>query len=257
VKLRPSLVPLFVHEIELARDIQGVSLSQVRLTAYQCFAKDIPSSLTLTREYGRGTGHIRAPEPVIESRIGDMIMTHFGISGPIALQMSLAIVDALENGPVSIAIDLKPELNERQFNQILQQDFERHGKRSYKRILEKLLPQKMVKPFLDSTGIPSDKLASQISIEERRTLVNLLKAFRFNIKKPLPLSEAMVTAGGVSLKEIDPHTMASRLVKGLYFCGEIMDIDADTGGYNLTAAFSTGYIAGEQAAAFCTIKNND
>jgi hypothetical protein len=109
----------------------------------------------------------------------------------------------------------------------------------------------MVAPFLEIAGIPVGKLASQVSITERKHLVSLLKSFRFNIKKSAPLSTAMVTAGGVALKELDSRTMASRLVKGLYFCGEVMDIDADTGGYNLTAAFSTGYSAGEHAAAFC------
>ena len=104
--------------------------------------------------------------------------------------------------------------------------------------------------MVDLSGIPAEKLGNQISAGERERLSGLLKYLRFNIKSPLPLSSAMVTAGGVSLKEIDPRTMASRLVKGLYFCGEVIDIDADTGGYNLQAAFSTGFVAGESAAEF-------
>jgi hypothetical protein len=100
------------------------------------------------------------------------------------------------------------------------------------------------------TGIPTDKLVNQISVGERKRLVSLLKSLRFNIVSPLPLAAAMVTAGGVSLKEVDPRTIASRLVAGLYLCGEVLDLDADTGGYNLQAAFSTGYVAGEQAAKF-------
>jgi predicted Rossmann fold flavoprotein len=179
-----------------------------------------------------------------------MMMTHFGISGPITLQMSLAIVDALEQGLVSVSIDLQPDLSEKQLHQLLQQDFELHGKRSYRRILSELLPRKMVESFIKLTGIPPDKPVNQISAEERRRIVSLLKSLRFNIKSPLPLAAAMVTAGGVSLKEIDPQTMASRLVGGLYFCGEVLDLDADTGGYNLQAAFSTGYVPGEEAAAF-------
>ena len=249
-KLRPALVPLVVREVEHARSMQGVSLRNVRLTAFQCRADEIDSSLTPTRDMGRGTGHEKAPWPIIESHRGEMMMTHFGISGPITLQMSLAIVDALDKGPVSVSIDLQPDLSEKQLHQLLRQDFEIHGKRSFKRIISDLLPPKMVEPFVDMTGITSDKAVNQISAEERRSIVSLLKSLRFNIKSPLPIASAMVTAGGVSLKEIDPRTMASRLVSGLYFCGEVLDLDADTGGYNLQAAFSTGYVAGEEAAAF-------
>jgi predicted Rossmann fold flavoprotein len=184
--------------------------------------------------------------------MGEMMMTHFGIGGPIVLQMSLAIVDALEHGPVSVSIDLKPALGEKELRERLQRDFDQYSKRSYRNILKGLLPQKLIGPFVEMTGIPPDKHGHQIVAEERERLLYLLKSLRFNIKAPLPLASAMVTAGGVSLKEIDPRTMASRLVTGLYFCGEVMNIDAETGGYNLQAAFSTGYIAGESAAKFVT-----
>ena len=247
-KLRPALVPLIVHEIERARSMQGVSLRNVRLTAYRCPAEDINPSLTPTSDRGRGVGRKQPPWPIIESRMGEMMITHFGIGGPITLLMSLAIVDALEDSPVSVSIDLKPALSEKQLRQRLQRDFDRYGKRSYRRILGGLLPHKMVDPFVEMTAIPPDKAGHQISAEERERLLRLLKSLRFNIKGPLSMSAAIVTAGGISLKEIDPYTMASRLVKGLYFCGEVMDIDADTGGYNLQAAFSTGYVAGESAA---------
>jgi predicted flavoprotein YhiN len=249
-RLRPALVPLVVHEIQLAKSMQGVGLGSVRLTAYRCRADEIDASLTPTSDIGRGTGHERAPCPIIESRRGEIILTHFGISGPIALQMSLAIVDALEKGPVSVSIDLQPDLSEKQLHQLLQEDFGLHGRRGVKRIVSDLLPPKMVEPFIETTGIPPDKPVNQISAGERKRLVDSLKSLRFNIKGYLPLSAAMVTAGGVSLKEVDPHTMASRLVSGLYFCGEVLDLDADTGGYNLQSAFSTGYVAGEEAAAF-------
>jgi predicted Rossmann fold flavoprotein len=182
--------------------------------------------------------------------MGEMMMTHFGIGGPVTLQMSLAIVDALEHGPVSVSIDLKPALGDKELGKRLQRDFERYSKRSYRHILKELLPQKLIEPFVEMTGIPLDKRGHQIVAWEREQLLRLLKSLRFNIKAPLPMAAAMVTAGGVSLKEIDPHTGASRLVAGLYFCGEVMDIDAETGGYNLQAAFSTGYVAGENAAAF-------
>ncbi len=176
-----------------------------------------------------------------------MMITHFGISGPITLLMSLAIVDALERGPVSVAIDLFPALDHGQLQQRLQDDFDRYGKRSLRHLLDGLLPHKLVDPFLEMTGLPPDRLGHQITAGERERLTGLLKSLRFNIKAPLPIASATVTAGGVSLDEIDPKTMASRLVKGLYFCGEVMDLDADTGGYNLQAAFSTGYVAGEEA----------
>ncbi len=175
-------------------------------------------------------------------------MAHFGISGPATLLMSLAVVDALEHGPVGISIDIFPDLDEEQLRQRLQGDFDRYGRRTCRHLLDGLLPHKMVDPFIRLTGIPPDRLGHQIKAEERERLLRLLKSLRFNIKGPLPMAAATVTAGGVSLKEIDPQTMASRLVKGLYLCGEVLDLDADTGGYNLQAAFSTGYVAGENAA---------
>ncbi len=251
VPLRPALVPLVVREIELARSMQGVSLRNVRLTAYQGRAERIDSMPVAQTDCGRGTAHERARKPIIESRMGEMMMTHFGIGGPVTLQMSLAVVDALKNGPVSVSIDLKPALTGEQLELRLQRDFDLYGKRSYRRLLTGLLPQKMVEPFVVMSQIPAEKCGSQIDAGERNRLARTLKSLRFNIEKPLPLSSAMVTAGGVSLKEIDPRTMASRLIEGLFFCGEVMDIDADTGGYNLQAAFSTGYVAGEEAANYC------
>jgi len=251
-KLRPALVPLVVFETERAKSMQNVILRNVRLSSYKCTADEINSSLAPARDSGRGIMGKHPRAPIIESRMGEMMMTHFGIGGAITLQMSLAIADALEQGPVSISIDLKPALSDKKLRERLQRDFDLHSKRSYRNILKGLLPQKLIEPFVEMTGIPPDKLGHRIVSEERERLLRLLKSLRFNIKTPLPLASAMVTAGGVSLKEIDPRTMASRLVAGLYFCGEVMDIDADTGGYNLQAAFSTGYVAGENAAKFAT-----
>ena len=255
IKLRPALVPLVVKEVELAKNMQGVSLKNVRLTAFSCPADEIDTSLTPKHDYGRGTGHEKAGPPVIESRLGEMMFTHFGIGGPITLQMSLAVADALDKGPVGASLDLKPGLTGEQLRRRLQRDFETYSKRSYRNLLKELLPQKMIDPFIGLTGIAADKPAYQISVEEREKIMRALKSLRFNVKSPLPLSSAMVTAGGISLKEIDPYTMASRLAKGLYFCGEVMDIDAETGGYNLQAAFSTGFVAGESAAEF--VKGGD
>jgi predicted flavoprotein YhiN len=248
VQLRPALVPLMLREIDLAKSMQGVTLRNVRLTAHQCEADLIDPFLTLAADYGRGIGGRKPPRPAIESRTGEMMMTHFGISGPIALLMSLAVVDALEHGPVSVSIDLFPKLDHGQLQQRLQGDFDRYGNRSLRHLLDGLLPHKLVDPLLQITGIPPDRLGHQITAGERERLAGLLKSLRFNIKGPLPISAATVTAGGVSLDEIDPKTMESRVVKGLYFCGEVMDLDADSGGYNLQAAFSTGYVAGEEAA---------
>jgi hypothetical protein len=179
-----------------------------------------------------------------------MMFTHFGIGGPIVLLMSLPIVDALKHGPVSVAIDLKPALSHDQLKTRLQRDFDRSGKRQYKNLLMKLLPRKMIDPFVAMTNIPPGKPAHQITAEERDLIVKMLKSIRFTIQKPLPMTSAIVTAGGVALDEIDPRSMASLIISGLYFCGEVIDIDAETGGYNLQAAFSTGYLAGESAAIF-------
>lgn len=248
-RLRPALVPLIVDNQGLTKSMQGVSLRNVRLTSFQCPAAEIDAALTPDEDSGRGLAR-KPPPPVIESRLGEMMLTHFGLGGPITLLMSLAIVAALERGPVSVAIDLKPALNREQLRLRLQRDFDQFSKRGYRRLLAGLLPAKMVAPFVALTGIAPDKPAHQITAAEREGLLNHLKALRFNILRPLPMAAAIVTAGGVSLKEVDPRTMASRLLSGLYFCGEVLDIDADTGGYNLQAAFSTGHVAGEQAAAF-------
>lgn len=247
--LRPALVPLVVEEIALAKSMQGVSLRNVRLTAFQGRAEDIDMSLTPTADCGRGIPGKKPRGPVIESRMGEMMLTHFGIGGPVTLLMSLAVVKALEEGPVSVSIDLKPALSVPELRQRLQREFEQGSKRSFRRILKELLPAKMIEPYVQLSGIPGERLGSQIAGAERDRLLMHLKSLRFSIKGPLPMNAAIVTAGGVALKEVDPRTMESRLVPGLYLCGEVLDIDADTGGYNLQAAFSTGHIAGESAAA--------
>jgi hypothetical protein len=249
VELRPALVPLVVHEQKFARSMQGVSLRNVRATAFRGKAKDIKLSMVPNTNYGRGEAK-QAKGPVIESRFGEMLFTHFGLGGPIILLMSLAVVDALKEGPVCVLIDLKPALSAQLLNKRLQKDFDTHGKKKIISVMKDYLPSKMIEPAIGLTGIDKEKLAHQITAHERQKIVETLKSLRFNIKAALPLQKAIVTAGGVSLDEIDPRTMSSRIVPGLYFCGETMDIDADTGGYNLQAAFSTGYVAGESAAKF-------
>jgi predicted flavoprotein YhiN len=249
VKLKPALVPLIVHEQKLAQSMQGVNLRNVRVTAFRGKASTIDSMLTPDCVYGRGEKKSPRP-PVVESRFGEMLFTHFGLGGPIILLMSLSVVEALEKGPVSILIDLKPALTREQLHKRLQRDMDNSSKRKIAGIIKEYLPSKMIDPFIELTGIDKEKLAHQITAAERGIIVELFKTLRFNIKSPLSLEKAIVTAGGVSLTEIDQRTMASKLVNGLYFCGEIMDIDADTGGYNLQAAFSTGYVAGEKAAEY-------
>jgi predicted Rossmann fold flavoprotein len=164
--------------------------------------------------------------------------------------MSLSVVEAMGKGPVSILIDLKPALTRKQLHKRLQRDMDNSSKRKIAGIIKEYLPSKMIEPFIEQTGIDKEKLAHQITASEREKVVEVLKALRFNIKSTLSMEKAIVTAGGVALDEIDQRTMASKLITGLYFCGEVMDIDADTGGYNLQAAFSTGYLAGEKAAEY-------
>jgi predicted flavoprotein YhiN len=252
VKLRPGLVPLVVTDAEMARKMQGASLRDVRVTAFQCPAAEIDASLVPGTDVGRGPGGKRPRPPVIESRTGNAIITHFGLSGPAILEMSLAVVDALEKGPVSVSIDLMPDRDHATVRADLQTAFDEQGKRTFRNIIMGILPPKLAEQFIRLAAVPPDKLGSQITFEERETMLRLLKSLRFDISGAHSMATAMVTAGGISLKEINPRTMESRLLEGLYFCGEILDLDAGTGGYNLQAAFSTGYVAGENAAAFVT-----
>jgi len=183
----------------------------------------------------------------VAQEFGDMLFTHFGISGPIILKLSGTVVELLAKGGVIISIDLKPALSPEKLDNRLLREFA-NGKKQLKNIMCELLPKKLIPVFVKHCGIKEDKMASQISREERNRIAMLLKDFRVTISKPCPIEEAIVTRGGVSTKEIDPRTMESKLIKGLYFCGEIIDVDGETGGYNLQAAFSSGYAAGSCAA---------
>jgi predicted flavoprotein YhiN len=247
--LKPALVPLVVREQSLARSMQGVSLRNVRATAFRESAASVDAARTPECDHGRGEKKTPRP-PVLESRFGEMLFTHFGLGGPIILLMSLAVVEALEKGPVSILIDLKPALSGEQLRKRLQSDLNKFSKRKIAGILKEYLPSKMIRPIIGLAGLDAEKPAHQVSAAERDRIIDLFKALRFNIKEPLPIARAIVTAGGVALDEIDPRTLSSKKVTGLYFCGEVLDLDADTGGYNLQAAFSTGYVAGESAANY-------
>jgi hypothetical protein len=192
---------------------------------------------------------VSAGQKQIVSEIGELLFTGFGISGPLVLSLSSRVTDWLLAGSgVYAEIDLKPALSIEQLNARLLREFKSNPKKAIGNILKNLLPQRLVAIFLDIVKINPKKMASQITQEERLSLARLFKAFRLDILEPLSIEEAMVTRGGVSLKEINPRTMESRRVKGLYFCGEMIDVDADTGGFNLQAGFSTGYLAGESAA---------
>jgi len=221
--LRPGLVPLKTAQ-KWVKDLEGLTLRNIRLT-------------------------FTDGKKEIVSEIGELMFTGFGISGPLVLTLSGKIVDWLgEKKLVSVKIDLKPALSVQQLDARFLREFSATSRKSIRNVLKELLPLRLVDCFLGLAKINPDKQAAQVTRQERESMVALLKGFRLDISGSLALEEAMVTRGGVSLKEIDPRTMESRKVKGLYLCGELIDIDADTGGFNLQAAFSTGYLAGESAA---------
>jgi len=223
IALRPGLVPVEVKE-KFVSSLVGLSLKNIRLRFY----------------FGKKE---------IISEIGELMFTRCGISGPLVLSLSSKIVDWLaENKEVFVEIDLKPGLSSTQLDARILREFKLSPRKSVKNVLRTLLPLNLISVFLKVAKIDGEKQANQVKQEERSLIVRLLKAFRLEISRTLPIEEAMVTIGGVSLKDINPRTMESRIVRGLYFAGEIMDIDADTGGFNLQAAFSTGYLAGESAA---------
>jgi predicted Rossmann fold flavoprotein len=178
-----------------------------------------------------------------------MLFTHFGLSGPIILSLSKVVVDALrERQTIEISIDLKPALSDEKLDARLLRDLDAYGSRQFHTLLKELLPQKLVPVCLELTGLSGEKPANQISSLERKTVRSWLKDFRLPVIGHRSFSQAIVTAGGVDIREVEPRSMASRLVEGLYFAGEVLDLDADTGGYNLQAAFSTGWLAGISAA---------
>ena len=250
VPLRPALVPLAVKEKVLSKSMQGVSLHNARITAFNCKAEDVDPARVPSADTGRGTDGKAPRPPIIESRTGDLIFAHFGISGPCVLKMSLAIIDTLARGPVSVSIDLMPQQTETQIRVELANSMALHGKKTLVNLTGNLIPPKLAQSIIGIAGILPEKQCRLVTAAERDRLAGLMKSLRFNILSPLSFDAAMVTAGGISLKEINPRTMSSLLVKGLYFCGEVMDLDAETGGFNLQAAFSTGYVSGESAATY-------
>ncbi len=222
VPIRPALVPL-VTAGDVAPRLQGLSLRNVSVTLWIDGQK-------------------------ADEAFGEMLFTHFGLSGPIILSLSRQVVDALRRGQaVVVAIDLKPALDHPKLDARLLRDLDAHGKRHFQTLLKDLLPSKLIPVCVDLTGIDAHKPGHQITSQERERLRHWLKDFRLTVTAHRPIAEAIVTAGGVCTDEIDPRSMASRVVEGLYFAGEVIDVDADTGGYNLQAAFSTGWLAGRAA----------
>ncbi|HHS12989.1 MAG TPA: NAD(P)/FAD-dependent oxidoreductase [bacterium] len=184
---------------------------------------------------------------------GEMLFTHFGVSGPIVLSLSKVIGRCLKKkDSVILSIDLKPALDENRLDERLRRELDLHGKRSLQNMLKTLLPSALIPVCLDALRLDPHKPGHQITAEERTRLRAWLKNMELKVLRTRPMAEAIVTAGGISLHQVDPRTMASRVVSGLYFAGEVLDLDGDTGGFNLQAAFSTGWLAGRSAARWLT-----
>ena len=218
VEPKPSLVPIEIEE-SWVRELQGLSLRNIELKIKN-----------------------KKNSKVVYSGQGEMLFTHFGISGPLVLSGSRFIKDGER---FEISLDLKPALEEKELDIRIQKDFKKYINNDFKNSLDELLPKKLIPVIIELSKIDENKKVNSITKEERRTLLNLLKNLTFTVKGLRDIAEAIVTAGGVSTKEIDPSTMQSKIVDNLYFAGEVIDVDAFTGGYNVQIALSTGYLAGK------------
>ena len=222
-EILPALVPLEVEE-DFVKTLQGLSLKNVRATLF-------------------------ADNKKVTEIFGEMLFTHFGISGPIILTISRTVAKLLaEKKFVEVRINLKPALTVEQLNARILRDFEKFKKKSVKNALAKLLPQKLIAPILDLSFIDEDKKVTEITKAERQRFLENLRELTLTITKTRPIAEAIVTSGGVSVKEINPATMESKILRGLYIIGEVADIDGFTGGFNLQAAWAMGNLAGIAAA---------
>ncbi|WP_196594679.1 BaiN/RdsA family NAD(P)/FAD-dependent oxidoreductase [Pectinatus sottacetonis] len=220
--LTPALVPL-ESDAPWIKGIQGLSLRNVKLSVF--------------------TNNKKSDE-----LFGEMMFTHFGVTGPIILSASRAIALNMNKGKkVYLSVNLKPALNSHQVDLRIQRDFEKYKHKQVKNAMTDLLPHKLIPIILDLSYIDAEKSVSEVTKKERRQLAVILQNLSFDITKTRPLAEAIVTCGGIRVKEINPQTMQSKLVKNLYFAGEVLDIDGYTGGFNLQAAFSMGYTAGQMA----------
>ncbi len=226
-KIRPSLVPLEIQQKNLCKELQGLSLRNVGIKII-----DKQKNKTVYEDFG------------------EMLFTHFGVSGPVILSSSAHLVryknieENLKNHTIDLIIDLKPALSEKKLNERILRDFEEFKNKQFKNSLDKLLPQKLIGVIVERSKINPNKKVNEITKEERKTLISLLKKFKLEIKGFRPIEEAIITSGGISIKEINPKTMESKIVKNLYLAGEIIDVDSYTGGFNLQIAYSTGYVSG-------------
>ena len=226
---RPALVPLEVKGID-GEMLTNLSLKNVNLTVWVDGKK-------------------------IDEAFGEMEFTDFGVSGPVVLTLSRNIVELLHHQKsVTLNIDLKPALDHKKLDDRLIRDIQKNGKKQLKSLLKDILPRQLIPFCFQQLALDPDKSGNDIKAVERKKLRNWLKEIPLQVVNHRPFSEAIITSGGVSLKEVHPDTMQSRIVQGLYLAGEILDIQADTGGYNLQAAFSTGWLAGEVAATFSSQK---
>ena len=226
--LKPSLVPIETFDKKLCTELQGLSLRNVSIKIID-----------------------KEKNKEIYDDFGEMIFTHFGVSGPIILSATSHLIryknieEKLRSKKIILSIDLKPALSEQKLDDRILRDFVEVKNKQFKNSLDKLLPQKLIKVIIEKSKIPMDKKVNEISKEERRNLEKCLKNFEIELKDFRPIDEAIITSGGINIKEINPKTMESKIVKGLFFAGEIIDVDAYTGGFNLQIAYSTGYVAGK------------
>lgn len=223
-ELRPALVPLNVKE-EFIKDLQGLSLKNIEVSFYE-----------------------EGKKKAIYSEFGEMLFTHFGVSGPVILSASSAIGKKIKENNIILKIDLKPALSENQLDERILRDFSESMNKDFRNSLDKLLPKKLIPVLIDYCGIDPYKKVNNISKEERQLIVKALKEFMLTVTSLRGFNEAIITSGGINVKEINPSTMESKLIKNLYIAGEMIDVDAFTGGYNLQIAWSTGKLAGESAA---------
>ena len=226
--IKPSLVPLETYEQNLHKELQGLSLKNVKIKIL-----DISKNKAIYEDFG------------------EMLFTHFGVSGPIILSGSAHLVryknidTLLKNKQIKLAIDLKPALTEEKLNERILRDFNEFKNKNFKNSLDKLLPQKLINTIIEYSKIDPEKQVNSITKQERKHLIQILKNFEITIKDFRKIEDAIITSGGINIKEVNPKTMESKKVKGLYFAGEILDVDSYTGGFNLQIAYSTGYVAGK------------
>ena len=226
-EIKPSLVPLESYDKESCKQLQGLSLKNVEIKLIDCETKKD-----------------------IYKDFGEMLFTHFGVSGPTILSSSAHLVryqsieQKMKDHKIDLVINLKPALSEKKLEERILRDFKEIPNKQLKNSLDKLLPQKMIPVIIEKSGIEANRPINGITKEERKRMVKLLKNFTIKIKDFRPIEEAIITSGGVSIREVNPKTMESKKVKGLYFAGEIIDVDSYTGGFNLQIAYSTGYTAG-------------